>query len=121
MSAFDKTCMGYDFLNQSPCEMNDISTCGNNIGCKIYSRIPDRSLEYLNIPNEHFQNKHTKDKELYNFLLENKQVLENITPISYSSNSWPCRGQGVCNFFDLNPIIPTHIKEIDLASLPPNA
>ena len=120
MSDFN-TCMGYNFLEQAPCEQSDKTSCDSVPGCKIYSSKPDSSLNYLNIPAGHFEKKTEKDEELYKYMLLNKQILENVIPVSYSSNSWPCRGQSVCNFFDLNPIIPTHIKEIDLASLPPNA
>ena len=44
-----------------------------------------------------------------------------VVPSGSATGSWPCRNQESCNFFDKNnPIIPEHIRRIDLLSLPPN-
>jgi len=44
-----------------------------------------------------------------------------ILPNGPATGSWPCRNQTTCNYFDTdNPIIPEHIRIIDLMSLPPN-
>lgn len=44
-----------------------------------------------------------------------------VVPSGPATGSWPCRNQESCNFFDKNnPIIPEHIRRIDLLSLPPN-
>ena len=43
-----------------------------------------------------------------------------VVPSGPATGSWPCRNQESCNFFDKNnPIIPEHIRRIDLLSLPP--
>tara|TARA_B100000902_G_C27238641_1_gene878785 strand:+ start:88 stop:384 length:297 start_codon:yes stop_codon:yes gene_type:complete len=44
-----------------------------------------------------------------------------VLPNGPATNSWPCRNQKDCNYFDTNnPIIPEYIRKIDLESLPPN-
>ena len=38
-----------------------------------------------------------------------------VVPSGPATGSWPCRNQSTCNFFDKNnPIIPEHIRRIDL-------
>ena len=42
-------------------------------------------------------------------------------PQGPATGSWPCRNQVTCNYFDENnPIIPEHVRKIDVLSLPPN-
>ena len=44
-----------------------------------------------------------------------------VVPDGPATGSWPCRNQTTCNYFEKdNPIIPEHIRIIDLMSLPPN-
>ena len=44
-----------------------------------------------------------------------------VVPSGPATGSWPCRNQESCNYFQKdNPIIPEHIRKIDLMSLPPN-
>ena len=44
-----------------------------------------------------------------------------VIPSGPATGSWPCRNQESCNYFEKsNPIIPEHIRRIDLLSLPPN-
>ena len=44
-----------------------------------------------------------------------------VLPNGPATNSWPCRNQKSCNYFESsNPIIPEYIRKIDLESLPPN-
>ena len=44
-----------------------------------------------------------------------------VVPSGPATGSWPCRNQQSCNYFEKsNPIIPEHIRRIDLLSLPPN-
>ena len=44
-----------------------------------------------------------------------------VVPDGPATGSWPCRNQTTCNYFEKdNPIIPEHIRKIDLMSLPPN-
>ena len=44
-----------------------------------------------------------------------------VIPSGPATGSWPCRNQETCNYFEKsNPIIPEHIRRIDLMSLPPN-
>jgi hypothetical protein len=131
----NSVCMGYDFMNGNPCEQYNVDQCGAVPGCKVYSTTPPPSLQFLNADGICLSGNDCKstsgkkmisnpapDEELYKYMLINKQLIQNIVPVSYSSNSWPCRGQSdTCNYFYKNPIIPTYVKEIDLASLPPNA
>ena len=55
-----------------------------------------------------------------------KNILQNypfpgVVPSGPATGSWPCRNQESCNYFQKdNPIIPEHIRKIDLMSLPPN-
>tara|TARA_Y100000590_G_scaffold275315_1_gene309099 strand:- start:182 stop:484 length:303 start_codon:yes stop_codon:yes gene_type:complete len=55
-----------------------------------------------------------------------KNILQNypflgVIPSGPATGSWPCRNQESCNYFEKsNPIIPEHIRKIDLLSLPPN-
>jgi len=66
-------------------------------------------------------------QNLFNYNNINKNDLLNrypypgVLPNGPATGSWPCRNQSTCNYFDTNnPIIPEHIRIIDLMSLPPN-
>ena len=38
-----------------------------------------------------------------------------------ATNSWPCRFQTSCNYFDKsNPIISEYVRQMDVMALPPN-
>ena len=53
--------------------------------------------------------------------ISKKYPFKGVIPNGVATGSWPCRNQSSCNYFDANnPIIPEHIRKIDLMSLPPN-
>ena len=53
--------------------------------------------------------------------LEQRFPYPGVIPAGPATNSWPCRNQESCNYFEeSNPNIPEHIRQIDLMSLPPN-
>ena len=63
------------------------------------------------------------DKNNFSFNLGVENQYSNIKGLrltGFNSNSWPCRGQQTCKYFDNNPLINNTWKRIDLLSLPPN-
>ena len=87
------------------------------------------SLEY-GILTEVFKTNLISQKCSCNAMTENDYNLgneKNYTNIAglrrtnFATNSWPCRNQESCNYFDKNnPIITEYIRNIELKSLPPN-
>ena len=73
------------------------------------------------------ENKVSIVQNMFNFNNLSKNQLESrfhypgVIPQGPATNSWPCRNQLSCNYFEENnPNIPEHIRRIDLMSLPPN-
>jgi len=89
---------------------NQVKYLNGNIedGCKITNKV------------EITQNLFNYNHIFKNNISERYPVV-GLMPQGPATGSWPCRNQVTCNYFDENnPIIPEHIRKIDVLSLPPN-
>ena len=95
-------CMGYGYLTDQHCE-NSEGNCSQQFGCNNYSLTP--------LPETGFNSNHSKDYP------ESRGLMRQ----NMATNSWPCRFQKSCNYFDKNnPIISEYIRQMDVMALPPN-
>ena len=95
-------CMGYSYTTNEQCE-DLTSGCNNHMGCINYNLTP--------LPETNYNMGHAND-------YPNSRGLrrENL-----ATNSWPCRFQTSCNYFDKNnPIISEYVRKMDVMALPPN-
>lgn len=95
-------CMGYSYLTNENCEEIH-GNCNNNFGCNNYNLNP--------LPETNYNMGHDKDYPHSRGLARR----------NLSTNSWPCRFQKSCNYFDKsNPIISEYVRTMDILALPPN-